>query len=259
MIGAIIGDIVGSRFEFNNTDKKNFQLFHPDCSYTDDTICTVAIADAILRNVDYKTVLLEWCRCYPHPKGAYGGSFARWIFSADPQPYYSYGNGAAMRVSPVAWAFNSEAKVLREAIKATEVTHNHPEGLIGASVVARAIYLLRTMNRPTFLNGAVYNLVEAAYGENWDKQHPARGVFDETCQGCVPLAFHICAQSSSFERAIRQAVAWGGDSDTLAAIVGSLAEARFGVPDELVSQALSYLPDEMREIVIKFRTKYAKE
>lgn len=259
MIGAIIGDIVGSRFEFNNTDRESFQLFHPDCSYTDDTICTVAIADAILRGVDYKTALLDWCRRYPHPKGAYGGSFARWIASSNPQPYYSYGNGAAMRVSPVAWAFDKECEVWREAIKTAEITHNHPEGLIGASVVARAIYLLRTMNRPTFLNGTVYNLVEAAYGENWDKQHPARGVFDETCQGCVPLAFHICAQSSSFERAIRQAVAWGGDSDTLAAIVGSLAEARFGVPDELVSQALSYLPDEMREIVIKFRTKYVKE
>lgn len=260
MIGAIIGDIVGSRFEFNNTDRESFQLFHPDCSYTDDTICTVAIADAILRGIDYKTALLEWCRRYPHPKGAYGGSFARWIFSVDPQPYYSYGNGAAMRVSPVAWAFDSEARVLREAIKTAEITHNHPEGLIGAFVVARGIFAYREYgNSPDSVN--VFGLVAEHYGWewNWNDHLPSPGSFDETCQGCVPLAFHILSHSFNFENAIRQAVAWGGDSDTLAAIVGSLAEARFGVPDELVRQALSYLPDEMREIVIKFRTKYAKQ
>lgn len=257
MIGAIIGDIVGSRFEFNNTNDYNFELFHPDCSFTDDTICTVAIADAILRGIDYKTALLEWCRRYPNPKGAYGGSFSRWLASPDPQPYNSFGNGAAMRVSPVGWAF-SEGEVVREAMFTAMPSHNHVEGLIGASCVARAISLLRTMNHPSFMSGEVYSLVVALYGENWNKNHPPRGVFDETCQGCVPLAFHICSQSVSFENAIRQAVWWGGDSDTLAAIVGSLAEARFGVPDELIAKAMKFLPSEMREVVTIFREKYVK-
>lgn len=256
MIGAIIGDIVGSRFEFNNTHDYNFQIFHPACSYTDDTICTVAIADAILRDIDYKTALLEWCRKYPNPAGAYGGSFGRWIFSENPQPYYSYGNGAAMRVSPVAWAFNEECKVWREAIKTAEVTHNHPEGLIGASVVARAIFLLRTSHYPSFLNGDVHDLIVSAYGSDWDKNLPARGVFDETCQGCVPLAFYICSQASSFEDAIRKAVVYGGDSDTLGAIVGSLAEARFGVPENMIQEALQYLPGEMRDVYFKFKKRY---
>lgn len=257
MIGAIIGDIVGSRFEFNNTFDPHFELFHRDCSFTDDTICTVAIADAILWDMDYKTALLEWCRQYPFPRGEYGGSFARWLESPDPQPYNSFGNGAAMRVSPVGWAF-SDGEVVRQAMLSAMPTHNHVEGLIGASTVARAIYLLRTESYPSFTGGEVYSLMEAAYGADWAKHNPARGAFDETCQGCVPLAFAICAQSSGFEDAIRQAVSWGGDSDTLAAIVGSLAEARWGVPDELIVEVMRFLPPKMKKVVTKFREKYVE-
>lgn len=256
MIGAIIGDIAGSRFEFNNTNDYNFEFFHKDCSYTDDTICTVAVADAILRGVSYKDSILYWCRKYPHPMGAYGGSFSRWLQSDDPQPYNSFGNGAAMRVSPCGWAFKDEAQTLRAALASAAPTHNHIEGLIGASTVARAIFKLRTMSYPSFCDGEIYDFVESTYGENWSKDVPARGVFDETCRGCVPLAFFICHQSNSFEDAIRNAVWHGGDSDTLAAIVGSLAEARWGIPIEMQKMALNMLPQDMLKVVINFIQKF---
>lgn len=252
MIGAIIGDIAGSRFEFNNTSDYNFQIFHPDCSFTDDTICTVAVADAILRGVSYKDSLLHWCRKYPC---AYGGSFSRWIHSQDPQPYYSFGNGAAMRVSPVAWAFQNEANVLREAIKTAECTHNHPEGLIGAMSVADAIFRIRTSSTP---GGAILNDVfKHYYGCDIQKYKILNwGKFDVTCQGCVPIAFTIVMTADSFEDAIRRAISVGGDSDTLGAIVGSLAEARFKIPIEMSKAALNYLPEEIREIVNIFHFKF---
>ena len=141
MLGAIIGDIVGSRFEFNNTNRSDFELFHKDCSFTDDTICTVAIADAILRKCSYQESLLRWCRSYPNPMGGYGGRFAQWIHSNNPQPYNSFGNGSAMRVSPVAWAFDNLDDVLAEAEKTASPTHNHPEGIKGAKTVAHAIWI----------------------------------------------------------------------------------------------------------------------
>lgn len=150
MLGAIVGDIVGSRFEFNNTDQYDFELFTQESSYTDDTICTIAIADAINRrnarkdgDPCYAANLLRWCRKYPNPMGGYGGSFARWIHSEQPQPYNSFGNGSAMRVAPVAWAFNSLEEVRREAERTASVTHNHPEGIKGAVAVAHAIYIAK--------------------------------------------------------------------------------------------------------------------
>lgn len=151
MIGAIIGDIVGSRFEFNNTNRMDFDLFTPECDYTDDTICTIAIADAILNGKSYKDCLIEWCRKYPNPKGAYGGSFVHWIHSDDPQPYDSFGNGSAMRVSPVAWLFPSREQVLLEARRSAEVSHNHFEGIKGAQCIVDLIYQLRTgkIKKPT--------------------------------------------------------------------------------------------------------------
>ena len=255
MIGAIIGDIAGSRFEFNNTHDYNFQIFHPDCSYTDDTICTVAVADAILRGISYQDSLLHWCRKYPSPMGAYGGSFSRWIHSDNPQPYYSFGNGAAMRVSPVAWAFNTEAEVLREAIKTAEVTHNHPEGLIGAMSVAEAILSVRKSSSPGIQ--IIADVFKRYYGKNIaEYELPPLGKFDETCQGCVPIALSIASTATDFEDAIRQAVSEGGDSDTLGAIVGSLAEARFGVPIEMQKIALNMLPRDMLKVVISFIQKY---
>lgn len=259
MLGVIIGDIVGSPYEFANTSNPRFPLFSKRSSFTDDTICTIAVADALVRGTDFGETLREWCLRYPNPTGAYGGSFNAWLHSENPQPYNSFGNGAAMRVSPVGWAFNSEAETLRAALASAAPTHNHVEGLIGASVVARAIYLLRTMNRPSFLNGEVVSLVASHYGEYWSMRVPARGVFDETCQGCVPLAFLICSESDGFVEAIRRAVLYGGDSDTLAAIVGSLAEARWGIPAEIREKALELLPADMRSIIDQFSNKFGYE
>lgn len=256
MLGAIIGDIVGSPYEFANTSNPRFPLFSKRSSFTDDTICTVAVADALVSGEDFGSALQRWGRKYPNPMGGYGGSFNAWLHAINPMPYNSWGNGAAMRVSPVGWAFNSEAETLRAALASAAPTHNHVEGLIGASVVARAIYLLRAMNRPSFLNGKVSALVVASYGEYSTQRLPARGVFDETCQGCVPLAFHICRQSDGFLEAIRKAVLWGGDSDTLAAIVGSLAEARWGIPTEIREKALELLPAEMCSVINEFSNRF---
>ena len=260
MIGAIIGDIVGSKYEFNNTFDYNFPLFSTGCNYTDDTICTIAVADAILNaegniptDIDFKKSLLNWCKRYPHPMGAYGASFVRWINASNPQPYDSFGNGAVMRVSPVGFAFNCEADVVRVAMNSAKVSHNHVEGLIGASAVALSINQLRMTDKG---KTCLKTIVEQFYGKVWDVDLPIPGVFDETCQGCVPLAFKICLLSNSFEDAIRQAISYGGDSDTLGAIVGGMAEAMFDVPQEMRNKALSYLPQEMIDVITKFEKKY---
>lgn len=256
MIGAIIGDIAGSRFEFNNTRDYNFALFHKDCSYTDDTICTVAVADAILRGVSYEDSLVYWCRKYPYPMGGYGGKFAQWIKLNSRKAYNSFGNGSAMRVSPVAWAFNEPSDVMRQAIASAECTHNHQEGLIGAIATAELICHYR---KSPMVGNYVNHIAQLYYGHNWENNLPRPGVFDETCQGCVPLAFHIINQSNSFEDAVRNAVSYGGDSDTLGAIVGSIAEARWGVPIEMQKIALNMLPQDMLKVVINFIQKYQSQ
>lgn len=254
MLGAIIGDIVGSRFEFNNTDLYDFELFTQESSYTDDTICTIAIADAINRRNTrkdgdpcYAANLLRWCRKYPNPMGGYGGSFARWIHSEQPQPYNSFGNGSAMRVAPVAWAFNSLEDVRREAERTAIVTHNHPEGIKGAVAVAHAIYSQRNGFDPGELE-----IVGNLYYPGFLNAIYTPGVFNETCQGTVPICLKIVRYSSSFEDAIRKAISWGGDSDTIAAIVGSLAEPIWGIPGAIKQKALDLLPDDMKAVLFKF-------
>lgn len=265
MLGAIIGDIIGSRFEFNNTNNYDFNLFDDRCSYTDDTICTIAIADAILKGITYKDSLIKWCREYPDPMGAYGGSFNRWIWQDDPQPYNSFGNGAAMRVSPVAWAFGTEdsfdevAPVIRQAIETAKVSHDHTEGIIGAMAVAVGIFFTRTDNLITKEGKrTLESIASYYYGNEWDfiQRLPRKNYFDDTCQGCVPLAFYITTHSDSFEDAIRKAVSYGGDSDTVGAIVGSLAEPLFGIPKEIEQKALTYLPADMLAVVKEFKDKY---
>lgn len=243
MLGAIIGDIVGSRFEFSNTGQYDFELFTPASDFTDDTICTIAVADAIGKKKSYKDSLVEWCRRYPHPKGAYGTSFNRWIYN--PVPYGSYGNGAAMRVSPVAWAFGDIAAVRQEAAKTALVSHDHPEGVKGAVTIAESLFLLRQGVKKE----CIQHLLESAYGKDYRKRMPKQGVFDETCQGCVPLSIHLFLQSTCFEDAVRRAVSYGGDTDTIGAIVGSLAEAHYPIPEWIQERALNYLPAEMLEVV----------
>ena len=276
MLGAMIGDIVGSKYEFNNTFDYDFEMFGEGCDFTDDTICTVAVADAILNGRSYQESLLDWCRRYPSPKGAYGGRFAGWIRSLDPQPYNSFGNGSAMRVSPVAWLFDDLSQVLEEAEKTALPTHNHPEGIKGAKAVAHAIWYFRksrfseeskdSENEETKglknenakaskdENETIQGFMSIArsYYEDFDTRDYPKGKFDETCMDAVPLSFYLLSQASSFEDAIRLAISHGGDSDTIGAIVGSIAEARFGIPQEMKEKTLSYLPDDMKDIWKQF-------
>lgn len=279
MLGAIIGDIAGSKYEFNNTFDYDFEMFGGGCDFTDDTICTVAIADAILNGRNYQESLLDWCRRYPSPKGAYGGRFAAWIRSLNPQPYNSFGNGSAMRVSPVAWLFDDLSQVLEEAEKTALPTHNHPEGIKGAKAVAHAIWYFRKskfseeskeckdeetkgLNNENAKaskdeNETIQGFMSIArsYYEDFDTRVYPKGKFDETCMDAVPLSFYLLSQASSFEDAIRLAISHGGDSDTIGAIVGSIAEARFGIPQEMKEKALSYLPDDMKDIWNQFAEK----
>ena len=247
MLGAIIGDIVGSRFEFNNTKSLDFDLFTSDCSFTDDTICTVAIADAILNGKSYRDSLLEWCRKYPNPMGAYGGGFARWIFSDNPQPYNSYGNGSAMRVSPVGWLFDRNDHVVEEASLTASVTHNHEEGIKGAQVVAMCIFLLRY----GYDKNRILDFIRPFYGEV-KMPAPFTNPFNETCQETVPVAIACFLESNSFEEAVRNSIVIGGDSDTIGAITGSIAEAFYRVPDDMREKAFSYLPEDMLRIIQQF-------
>ena len=250
MIGTIIGDIAGSNYEFDNTSDYNFKMFGEESDFTDDTICTIAVADAILNDMDYQTSMRKWCRKYPHPKGEYGSYFLNWVVRPDPAPYNSFGNGSAMRVAPVAWLFDSEEKVRIEAEKSAEITHNHPEGIKGAIAIAVAIFRMRTANEKSSV--IFENVAKEFYGEDVFSKLPPKGFFDVTCQGCVPLSLYLASHAKDFENAIRLAVAYGGDSETVGAIVGSLAEAQYTVPDDMKRVALSYLPPEMRDVYNDF-------
>ncbi|MEG2120460.1 MAG: ADP-ribosylglycohydrolase family protein [Rikenellaceae bacterium] len=255
MIGAIIGDIVGSRFEFNNTNRTDFELFTPECSYTDDTICTVAIADAILKGKSYKDSLLEWCRKYPNPKGSYGGSFAQWIHTADPQPYNSYGNGSAMRVSPIGWAFDDYKTVGNHACRSAAVSHNHEEGVKGAMCVANLIYHLRTGK---IGKDAIKRCVKRSYGYEIPTVDYIRETnsFNETCQVTVPQAISCFLEANSFEETIRLAVSIGGDSDTIAAIAGSIAESYHPIPMKIWKHTFDFLPDDIIQVISEFIIKF---
>lgn len=243
MIGAIIGDIVGSRFEFNNTKNFNFKLFTKGCAYTDDTICTIAIADAAMKHMPYGKVLHRWCREYPNPMGSYGCSFAGWIASNNPQPYNSFGNGSAMRVAAIGWLFDTLEQVEEEAMLSAMPTHNHREGIKGAVATASAIFLAHTQGKEAMLEAM------KSYYPQWKEPRLGENGFDETCQGTMPVIFGIIQKANSFEEAIRYAIAVGGDSDTIGAIVGGIAEAIWGVPEWMQAEALRYLPYDMTVVV----------
>ena len=254
MLGAIIGDIVGSRFEFDQKPTEGFELFTDDCSYTDDTICTIAVADAILSGGSYQEHLLSWCRRYPEPMGGYGVMFQRWLDSKNPLPVASYGNGSAMRVSPVGWLFDDYHNVLDEAKKSAECSHCHSEGVKGAQCVAALVYWLRTCR-------LTRDEVEGAVGRNFGYELPplkdinrlgSIGHFDSTCQETVPWAIRCFLESESYEDAIRIAVMAQGDTDTKAAITGSIAEAYYEVPTELAEKALRYLPKDMLAVLDRY-------
>ncbi|SFK99906.1 ADP-ribosylglycohydrolase [Porphyromonadaceae bacterium KH3CP3RA] len=252
MIGAIIGDIVGSRFEFNNHLSTDFELFAKDCSFTDDTICTIAIADALLKGIPFGDSLQLWCRKYPNPKGGYGGSFTRWVHSDDPQPYNSFGNGSAMRVSPCGWISEDRDIVLQKARESSMCTHDHEEGIRGAMCIADCIYHARS-------GSGMFKLIELVtkeYGYDLDVTCDSirpTNTLNETCQVTVPQAIVCFLESTDFESAIRLAVSIGGDSDTIAAITGSIAEAYYGVPEHIKDRAFEYLPGEFLYIIDEFK------
>ena len=257
MLGAIIGDIVGSRFEFNNTNKTDFEFFAAGCDYTDYTICTIAVADTIVRDADFGETLQAWCRRYPHPKGAYGGSFVRWVQSRNPQPYGSYGNGSAMRVSPCGW-LGVRSAVVTCAEQSAACTHNHPEGIKGACCVAECIAQARISKDKELIR----QIATEKYGYDVSMTCDAiraTNRFDETCQVTVPQALSCFFESHDFESAVRLAVSIGGDSDTIAAITGSIAEAFYGIPTEIEEKALAYLPEEMKDVIRRFKAHIDKQ
>lgn len=259
MLGAIIGDIVGSRFEFSPNNDSKFELFTSECNFTDDTICTVAIADAILHGKDYRQSLLDWCRRYPSPMGGYGSMFAQWLQSDDPQPYNSCGNGSAMRVSSVGWLFDNIYKVIEEAEKTAAVTHNHVEGIRGARCIATAIFNLRTCHasKDSLLNNIEKHYPYAIPTLEEVNRIGRSGHFDAVCQETVPMALRCFLDSDDFESAIRLAVMAGGDTDTKGAITGSLAEAFYDIPEEMADKAYEYLPEEMIDVVRQFYERVA--
>ena len=265
MIGAIIGDIVGSRWEFHPTNDYNFEWLSDQNGFTDDTICTVAVADALLHGRDFGESIHDWCNRYPHPMGGYGGRFAQWVRSDNPKPYNSFGNGAAMRVSPVAHWFDTLDEVLDAAAATAMPSHNHPEGIKGAQTVALAIFRALQLKRQDkqvaqHIDEILKECVEfSGYDINITKEAVVNNSFDETCQGTVPVALWIIGNSTSFEDAVRKAVSLGADADTLGAIVGSIAEAIWGIPKEMKLQALEYLPSDMKEVVTRFYSRYIKD
>ena len=265
MIGAILGDVVGSIYEFDNIKTKDFELFDKECFFTDDSVMTIAIAEALMQTEeineenleDFKENLITVMHeiGVKYPDCGYGGHFLVWMLRNKREPYNSFGNGSAMRVSSVGWY----AKTLEDAeliAKATaEVSHNHPEGIKGAVATAGAVFLART----GATMGELRDYISKYYTIDYtiDEIRPVYE-FNETCQDTVPQAMQAFFESTSFEDAIRNAISIGGDSDTLAAITGAVAEAYYGIPDDLRETALSYLDERLLDITERFENRYLR-
>ena len=256
MWGAVIGDIAGSMYEWNRIKTKDFEFFGPECEYTDDSVCTAAVAEILLDGMPAAATLQQWCR--RHPGRGYGGMFAGWIETNDLGPHGSFGNGAAMRVSPAAFLHQDGAveDALAGADMVTAITHDHPEGMKGARAATHAIWLA-FQGAGT---GKIRRTIEHAYGYDLsrtvDRIRPGYS-FDEACQRKVPEAITCALESTSFEDAVRNAISLGGDADTLAAIAGPIAEALHGVPEDLVASAKERFLSPARDIVDTLERMYA--
>jgi len=250
MIGAIAGDVIGSVHEGSGTKTKEFPLFHEYCRFTDDTVLTIAVADKLMRGGDYVDAFHEFFHAYP--QAGYGGTFIRWAGYRHRDPYNSWGNGSAMRVSPIGFAFDSLEEVMAQARASAEVTHNHPEGIRGAQATAVAIFLARMGQE----KADIKRHIETEFGYQLsDRLDDIRETytFDVSCQGSVPQSIVAFLESASYEDAIRNAISLGGDADTMACIAGGIAEAFYGsVPDEISSRALDLLDTRLRTIVTEF-------
>ena len=254
MYGAIIGDIVGSRFEFHNIKSKEFELFHRNCTFTDDTVMTVAIGKALSESkkngyADLEDQAIFWMHELgrKYPGRGYGGRFHRWLLNGSTEPYRSYGNGSGMRTSACAWYAKTMDEALSLAKRCAAVTHNHPEGIKGAEAVTACIFLARKGKTKEEIREYVR---ERFYplDRTLEEIRPVYS-FDETCQGSVPEAIECFLESESFEDCIRNAISIGGDSDTIAAMAGSIAEALYGIPFQMKEKADEYLDDYLKESI----------
>jgi ADP-ribosylglycohydrolase len=254
MLGAIAGDIIGSVYEHRPVKTVEFPLFQRHSRFTDDTVMTVAVGHAILENGDYGAFLKAFGRKYPD--AGYGSAFINWIFEPDVKPYNSWGNGSAMRVSPVGFAFDDVDTVLKEAQRSAEVSHNHPEGIKGAQAVAMAVFLAKRgygkeTIRKEIENRFAYNLARTV-----DEIRLAYR-FDVSCQGSVPEAIIAFLDSNDYEDAVRKAISLGGDSDTLACIAGGVAQAFYkSIPSSIISRVREILPEDLLSVVDRFNERY---
>ena len=259
MYGAILGDIIGSPYEFDAGKKiKTYPLFVSSSTYTDDTVMTVAVAEAFLEGGDEAVLydrLVESMQKWGHryPRAGYGLRFWRWLHSRRPKPYGSFGNGSAMRVSPVAWLYNDIQTVRQMARLSASVTHDHPEGIKGAEATASAIYLARTGSTKAQIKAYVEKEFGYDLSRTCDDIRPGYKHV-ETCQETVPEAITAFLEGESFEDVIRTAVSLGGDCDTLTAIAGSIAEGFYGVPEELKDACRARLPQDLLEALLRFDT-----
>ena len=250
MFGSIAGDIIGSIYEARPIKTTRFPLFHPLCRFTDDTVLTVALADSLLHGTRYVDLLKQYYRAYPN--AGYGGSFHQWARSEDSRPYNSWGNGSAMRVSPVGFAFGTLEEVLDQAKRSAEVTHDHPEGIKGAQAVASAVFLARTGKTKEQIKSYVETTFDYHLDTALDVIRP-KYEFHVSCQKSVPQAIRAFLESESYEDAVRKAISLGGDSDTLACMAGGIAQAFYGgVPEEISRRVHEILDDHLGDVTRKF-------
>ncbi|MEE8259634.1 MAG: ADP-ribosylglycohydrolase family protein [Nitrospinaceae bacterium] len=255
MLGAIAGDIIGSRFEQNPIKTTDFELFHPECRFTDDSVLTLAVAEHIFLGRDLVDTLKEYFNQYPD--AGYGERFMQWASSPSREPYNSFGNGSAMRVSPVGFAFDSLEVVLEKARGTAEVTHNNPEGIKGAQATAAAVFLARTGSSKKEIKSFIETQFQYNLSDRLDAIRP-QYTFDATCQGSVPQAITAFLESESFEDAVRKAVSLGGDSDTQACIAGGIAHAFYGkLPDIISAEVHSRLEVPLRQILTLFCDRFS--
>lgn len=264
MLGAVIGDIIGSVYEGHNIKTTDFPLWSPNSAFTDDTVMTVAVAKALLETQendyeDIKQSIIKEMQYFggKYPLAGYGFNFRQWLAAENPMPYNSWGNGSAMRVSSVGWLYPTLAETLAVAKLSAEVSHNHPLGVAGAQSVAAAIFLLRKGES----REQVRDYITKTFGYNFkftiEEIRPTY-TFDISCQGSVPQAMTAFWEAQNFEDCIRKAVSIGGDSDTIAAIAGSMAEAYFAIPQTMVTKALEYLDDELLTVYKEFLRRIEK-
>ena len=254
MIGAIAGDIIGSAYEFHSTKSADFLLFSTQSRPPDDTVLTIAVADCILHGKEYTVTIKEYGK--RHPYAGYGGMFLRWLMSNSSEPYNSFGNGSAMRVSPVGFACTSLEEVLREAERSAAVTHNHPEGIKGAQAIAAAIFLAREGES----KGKIQEYIESTFSYNLqqtiDEIRPYYS-FDDTCPGSITQSIIAFLESENYEDAIRRAVSLGGDSDTLGCMTGGIAQAYYRkIPEYIIKEVRGRLDPQLLSIVDLFNERY---